>query len=319
LLRSPGALAHRKMTVALFALLFLLGGALTACSSGGSGALTGRVASIDSANSSFTLTPQQASASASSVTVHVSPQTEFHGALRSLRDLAIGMLVKVQGSAASSAFTATQVEDQDQNDDHGQEGQHEEFKGTVGVIHISNASFDLVLADGSTRLVSTDAQTEFEGTLHHFTNLATGQRVEVKGAVQADTSILAASVEGENEDNHSNKGAHEIEGTGPVLSVGSNSFDMQLSQRQVTVIVSSATDFDGGLHSLADLKVGMQVEIKGVLQSNGAIAASQVHGEDNHDGHGGDGGGDGDDHGSGSGGGDGSSGHGGSDDPAGHQ
>jgi hypothetical protein len=190
----------------------------------------------------------------------------------------------------------------------------------VGVIHLANTAFDLKLVDGSTRLVITDAQTEFEGTLHHFTELATGQRVEVKGAVQADASILASSVEGENEDEANDEDVNEVEGTGPVLSVGSNSFVMQLSQRQVTVITSSATDFDGGLHSLADLKVGMQVEIKGALQSNGAIAASQVHGEDNqdnHDSHSGDGGGD--DHSGGSGSGDGSSGHGGGDDPTGHQ
>jgi uncharacterized membrane protein YgcG len=306
------------MSVALFALLFLLGGAVTACSSSGSGALTGTVASIDSSISSFTLTPQQASVTISSVTVHVNPQTEFRGALHGLSDLAVGMLVKVQGSAASSAFTATQVEDQDQNDDHGQQGERDEFKGTVGLIHLANPSFDLKLADGSTRLVTTDAQTEFEGTLHHFTDLATGQRVEVKGAVQADTSILASSVEGENEDNENNEDAHEIEGTGPVLTVGSNSFVMELSQRQVTVTIATTTEFDGGLHSLSDLKVGMQVEIRGALQSNGAIAASRVHGEDNHDGDGnGDNGGD--DHGGGSGSGEGSSGHGGSDDPISHQ
>jgi cytoskeletal protein CcmA (bactofilin family) len=319
LLLSRGALAHRKMTVALFALLFLLGGALTACSSSGSGALTGTVASIDSAASSFTLTPEQASANATTVTVRVNSGTAFRGALHSLSDLAVGMVVKVQGSAASSAFSATQVEDQDQNDDHGRDGQHDEFKGTAGTIDSATTSFDLTLADGSKRHVTTDAQTEFEGTLHSFADLAVGQRVEVKGAVQADTSILASSVEGDNEENDNNEDAHEIEGTGPVLSVGGNSFVMELSQRQVTVIVSSATDFDGGLHSLADLKVGMQVEIKGALQSNGAIAASQVHGEDNHDGdgHGGDNGGG--DQSGGSGGGDGGSSHGGSDDPAGHQ
>jgi uncharacterized membrane protein YgcG len=309
------------MTVALFALLFLLGGALTACSSSGSGALTGTVASIDSASSSFTLTPQQATANAASVTVHVNPQTAFRGALHGLSDLAVGMLVKVQGSAASNAFTATQVEDQDQNDDHGKDDQRDEFKGTVGAIHLATPSFDLKLADGSTRLVTTDAQTEFEGTLHQFTDLATGQRVEVKGAVQADTSILASSVEGENEDeeNENNEDAHEIEGTGPVLSLGSNSFVMELNQRQVTVTVATTTEFDGGLHSLADLKVGMRVEIRGALQSNGAIAASRVHGEDNHDGDGQGGDGGGDDHGGGSGSGDGSSGHGGSDDPVSHQ
>jgi uncharacterized membrane protein YgcG len=321
LLLSHTTLAHRKMTVALFALLFLLGGALTACSSSGSGALTGTVASINSASSSFTLTPQQATANAASVTVHVNPQTAFRGALHGLSDLAVGMLVKVQGSAASNAFTATQVEDQDQNDDHGKDDQRDEFKGTVGAIHLATPSFDLKLADGSTRLVTTDAQTEFEGTLRQFTDLATGQRVEVKGAVQADTSILASSVEGENEDeeNENNEDAHEIEGTGPVLSLGSNSFVMELNQRQVTVTVATTTEFDGGLHSLADLKVGMHVEIRGALQSNGAIAASRVHGEDNHDGDGQGGDGGGDDHGGGSGSGDGSSGHGGSDDPVSHQ
>jgi hypothetical protein len=305
------------MTVALFALLFLLGGALTACSSSGSGALTGTVASIDSAASSFTLTPQRASANAAIVTVHVNSGTEFRGALHSLADLAVGMLVTVQGSPASNVLAATQVESEDQNDDQGQDGQRAEFKGVVGVIHPANTAFELKLVDGSTRLVITDAQTEFEGTAHHFTELATGQRVEVKGAVQADASILAASVEGENEDEANDEDVNEVEGTGPVLSVGSNSFVMELSQRQVTVITSSATDFNGGLHTLADLKVGMQVEIKGALQSNGAIAASQVQGEDNHDSHGGDGGGD--DHSGGSGSGDGSSGHGGGDDPMGHQ
>ena len=318
-----GAPAHRKMTVALFALLFLLGGALTACSSTGSGTLTGMVASIDSAASNFTLTPQQASANAASVSVHVNSGTEFRGALHSLADLAVGMLVKVQGSAASNALVATQVESEDQNDDHGQDGQRAEFKGAVGVIHLANTSFDLKFVDGSTRLVITDAQTEFEGTLHHFTELATGQRVEVKGAVQADASILASSVEGENEDEVNNEDANAVEGAGPVLLVGSSSFVMQLSQRQVTVIVSSTTDFDGGLHSLADLKVGTQVEIKGALQDNGAIVASRVHGEDNHDGDGHGGGDDSSGHGGGSGGssssGDGTSGHGGADDPAGHQ
>jgi hypothetical protein len=243
--------------------------------------------------------------------VHVNTGTEFHGALHGLTDLVVGMLVKVQGTSGSSAFTATQVENEDQHDERGDDAKREEFKGTVGAIHLANTAFDLKLADGSTRLVTTDAQTEFEGTLHSFTDLATGQRVEGKGAVQADNSILAASVEGENEDEINEEDEGEVEGTGKVLSVESDSFVMQLGARQVTVIVSSATDFDGGLHSLADLKVGMQVEMRGHLQSNGAIAATRVHGEDDHSGSG-----SGSDGGSGSG--DGTSGHGGGDDPTGH-
>jgi hypothetical protein len=329
MLRSHSALAHKKMMGAIVALLFLLGGVLAACSSSESGSLSGTVASVDSAASSFTLTPQQSSANTASVTVHVNSGTEFRGALHGLADLAVGMLVKVHGSAGSNAFTATQVENEDQNEDqnedHGKDDQRDEFKGTVGLIHLATPSFDLKLADGSTRLVTTDAETEFEGTLHQFTDLATGQRVEVKGAVQGDNSILASSVEGENEDEVNEEDEGEVEGTGKVLSVGGDSFVVQLGQRQVTVIISSATEFDGGLHSLADVKVGMQVEMRGHLQSNGAIAATRVHGEDDHDGDGHGGGGDGSGgSGSGSGGGSGSgsgdetSGHGGGDDSAGH-
>jgi small nuclear ribonucleoprotein (snRNP)-like protein len=291
-------LAHRKGIATLLALLLLMGGGATlaACSSIGSGAgtLQGSVASIDLGNASFVVTPQQNSAGLTSVTVRVNAQTEFRGALHGLADLVVGMLVKVQGSSGSTAFTAAQVENDEQNNDRGTDGQGEEFKGTVGSVDGSSASFGLKLADGSTRQVITNAQTAFEGTLHSFDDLATGQRVEVKGAVQADNSILASSVEGENEANVEDEG--EVEGTGSVLAVGSASFVMQLGARQVTVIVSSSTEFDGGLHGIADLKVGMLVEMKGQLQSNGSITASRVHGEDGHDG--------GDDHG-------GSSGHGG--------
>jgi small nuclear ribonucleoprotein (snRNP)-like protein len=315
--RLQSAQVSRKMMGAIVALLFLLGGVLAACSSSGSGTLTGTVASVDSAASSFTLNPQQPSASATSVTVHVNTGTKFRGALHGLADLAVGLLVKVQGTAGSNAFAATQVENEDQNEDDGNDDQREEFKGTVNSFDSPNASFELQLADGSTRSVITDAQTEFEGTLHAFADLTVGQRVEVKGTVQADSSILASSVEGENEDEVNEENEGEVEGKGTVLSVGSNSFVMQLSARQVTVIVSSATEFDGDLHSLADVKVGMLVEMKGQVQNNGAIAASRVHGEDDHGGHGG-GGDNNSGSGSGSGSGDGTSGHGGDDDPAGH-
>lgn len=303
-------LAHRKGMTTLLAFLLLLGGGATlaACSSSGSGAaaLQGSVASINIADASFVVTPQQNSAGLTSVTVRVNPQTEFRGALHSLADLVVGMQVKVQGPTGSNSFTATQVENEDQNDDHGKDSQRDEFKGTVGLIHISNASFDLKFADGSTRLVTTDAQTEFEGTLHHFADLTTGQQAEVKGAAQADNSILASSVEVENEDQDNNDNEdndeHEAEGTGTVLSVGADSFILKLDASSVTVTISSATVFDGGLHSLADLKAGMRVEVKGQKQSSGVIAATRVHGEDVND--------DGDNHGGGSGHGGDGSGHG---------
>jgi hypothetical protein len=114
-------------------------------------------------------------------------------------------------------------------------------------------------------------------------------------------------------DDHGNdQNENELRGTVASVNTGSSSFVLkQPSGATKTVVVSAQTVFDGGLQRLSDLKAGQLLEVKGNLQSDGTLAATRVHGEDNDadDDHGGDNG-SGDDHGGNSG--SGSSGSGGS-------
>lgn len=311
------AMAQSKIAIALFAVLLLCSGAaLASCSSGGG--LRGTIASLDLANTSFVLTPQQNSAGVTSVTVTVNPQTEFRGALHSFSDLKTGMQVSVAGTPQTSTGTlsATEVEDQHdaaddaqqtpQGDQQGDGQDASEFQGTVNSLDTAHTSFELKLADATVKTVSVSAQTEFEGTLHAFAGLTQGERVSVKGTVQADGSIAAASVEAEDENEQDDADETELKGTVSATNTAHSAFALKLADGTTHIItVNAQTEFDGGLHGLSDLKNGMSVEVRGAAQSNGDVLATRVHGEDDasgssgddgHGGHGGDGGDDGSGH-----------------------
>ncbi|HEX9068902.1 MAG TPA: DUF5666 domain-containing protein [Ktedonobacterales bacterium] len=290
-------LVHSRIAVALLALFFLGGSGMALAACGTNGSLQGTIASIDAAASSFMLTPQQ-TASASSLTVTVNPHTEFRGALHSFADLKIGMLVKVQGASQSSAATLTagQIESdngaQDQQDDHGGTQQRSDFSGTVGAITSSRSSFELKLTDGSIKTVVTNAQTEFEGILHSFSDLKTGQQVSLAGNLQADGTISAARVEAENENDAEDANGLELMGTIATVDTTHSSFVIKLPNGATkVVIVNAQTEFDGGFHGIGDLVKGMIVEVRGTTQPDGSLLASRVHREDGNDGSSGDGGG----------------------------
>jgi len=82
------------------------------------------------------------------------------------------------------------------------------------------------------------------------------------------------------------------------LDASNSSFVLKLSNGMTkTIEVSSKTEFDGDGHfqSFSDLTAGQLVEVEGNLRSNGNIAATKVHREDNGssgDGSGGSNGGD---------------------------
>jgi cytochrome c-type biogenesis protein CcmE len=291
------ALVHSRIAVALFAVLFLGGSGMALAACGTNGDLRGTIASIDSVAASFVLTPQQPSGGASSLTVTVSPHTAFRGALHSFADLKTGMLVTVQGAGQSSAatLTADQIESddgaQDQQDDHDGTQQRSDFSGTVGAINSSRSSFELKLADGSAKTVVTNAQTEFEGILHSFSDLKTGQQVSLTGNLQADGSISAARVEAENENDVEDANRVELTGTIAAVDATHSSFIIRLPNGAIKVVVTNAqTEFDGGFHGLGDLAKGMTVEVRGTTQPDGSLLASRVHREDGGDGSSGDGG-----------------------------
>ncbi len=287
---TPATLAHliqRKVAVGLLVALLLCGSILALASCGSSAELHGTITSLNAAASSFVVTPQQNSADVTSLTVTVSPQTEFRGALHRFADLTVGMLVKVQGTAQTSTatFAATEIEDEHEADNH--EGT--QFKGTVESVDSAHASFVLKFADGTSKTVTVSAQTEFEGGLHSLADLMTGEQVSVKGTLQADGSIAASSVEAENEPVEAN----EVELTGMISSQDSAhaSFVLKLADGTTKTIHTNAqTEFDHDINGFADLKTGMVVEVRGTTLTTGSLLATRVRLGDGGDDHGGSGG-----------------------------
>jgi uncharacterized protein DUF5666 len=188
-------------------------------------------------------------------------------------------------------------------------GEHQEIEGVVASVNSAGPSFVLTVKheadDGhsdstdehgtpttaatsestpSTVTVSVTTDTKFEGVTKSFADLKAGMQAEVGGASQADGSFLAAKVEASNgnnaDDNH-----QAAEASGVVATVGASSFTLKDEHGTVTITVTSTTTFVGA-KGIADLKVGMRVEVKGVKQSNGSIAAQQVQVDDS--GHTGD-------------------------------
>ena len=221
---------------------------------------------------------------------------------------------------------STQHSGNDANDDHGgsQNVNHndgQQAEGTIKSINAGQSSFVLTPEHGADVTVVVNGQTIFEEGVKNFASLAVGQHIEVKGTRQADGSLLAAKIEGQNvnDDANDDQNANEREMRGTVSSVNAagSTFVVKLSDGSTTTVhVSSATAFDGGFSSFADLKVGMAVEVRGNLQADNSVAATRVHREDD---------GSGDDHSGNTGSGDSSnsgsnsgSGHGGSDDGTPH-
>jgi uncharacterized protein DUF5666 len=170
-------------------------------------------------------------------------------------------------------------------------GEHQERHGVVASVNSAGSSFVLTVTKEDTKTsspltVKVTADTKFEGVTKSFADLKAGMEAEVGGALQADGSILAAKVEAGNDaenDNDDDDNQQEAEITGVVATVGASSFTLKDEHGTVTITVSNTTVFDG-VKGIADLKVGMRVEVKGAKQSNGSIAAQRVHVEDSgHD------------------------------------
>ena len=119
--------------------------------------------------------------------------------------------------------------------------------------------------------VKVTSDTKFEGVTKSFADLKAGMQAEVGGASQSDGSFLAAKVEASNgndaeNDNDEDDNQQEAEVSGAVATVGASSFTLKDEHGTVTITVSNTTAFDG-VKGIADLKVGMRVEVKGAKQS----------------------------------------------------
>ena len=164
------------------------------------------------------------------------------------------------------------LEDNHNDNDHGAA----EVKGTIVARSLAGScpAHNLSFMVGTTR-VATNASTQFrDGTCESLKN---GSQVAAKGARQTDGSILATSVEG-NDENEDDDQENEVELEGAIVagSIGGACASHSLSFKigSTTVRTNAATEFKDV--SCASLKAGDSVEVKGARQSDASVMASRV-------------------------------------------
>jgi len=175
-------------------------------------------------------------------------------------DLVLGTPVEVEGTLnADGSVTASEIRIEDRND-----AERIAFVGTLTQIagNTLTVSGVTVNVGSATAIVRGD-------TILTLADLKVGDRVLVRGAVQADKSINATRIrvlprEDEPEE--------EMHVSGQVTAVGANSFTIGDS----VISVDARTEFEDGLQSLADLKVGDFVLAEVVRQADGSLLAEEV-------------------------------------------
>jgi Domain of unknown function (DUF5666) len=157
---------------------------------------------------------------------------------------------------------------EDDRDDRG------EIEGriNVGSLTGSCAAHNLSFMVGATKVV-TNASTQFKDT--RCEALQGNTKVEVKGTRQGDGSILATSVEGDDDEDDDR---NEVELKGPIAagsiagSCAANTLSFKIGS--TVVQTNAATQFKDAACSA--LKVGDSVEVKGTRQADGSVLAARV-------------------------------------------
>jgi len=176
-------------------------------------------------------------------------------------DLVLGTPVEVEGTLnADGSVTASEISIEDRN-----EAERIAFVGTLTQI-----AGNTLTVDGVTVHVGSATVIVRGDTTLTLADLKVGDRVLVRGAVQADKSINATRIrvlprEDEPEE--------EMHVSGKVTAVGASSFTIG-----DTVIATDAkTEFEGsGFHGLADLKVGDFAFAEVIRQADGSLLAEEV-------------------------------------------
>src|SRR5467141_754189 len=171
-------------------------------------------------------------------------------------DLVLGTPVEVEGTLnADGSVTASEIEIEDKN-----EAERVAFVGTLTQIAGNTLTVDGVTVNvgSATTIVKGD-------TTLTLADLKVGDRLLVRGAVQADRSVNATRIRVLPREDE----AEEMHVSGQVTAVGANSFTIGDS----VIAVDARTEFEDGLQSLADLKVGDFVLAEVVRQADGSLLA----------------------------------------------
>ncbi|GBC93643.1 hypothetical protein HRbin15_02144 [bacterium HR15] len=167
------------------------------------------------------------------------------------------------------------------DDELGNRRREAELSGTITAL--AENSFTLQLRNGRVVQVQTSAQTVITSESGNTSTLAVGQRVKVYGAVNpVDLTITALRVKIKDLDE--DDGVNRVEVKGIVTQIGERQFTLRLLRARqftpqnaaLTITYTSGTRWihdEGQIASPDQLRLGMEVEVKGTLSSPGEIQA----------------------------------------------
>jgi hypothetical protein len=166
--------------------------------------------------------------------------------------------------SSSSAATASPVQ---------QNAAELEGRINAGSLAGSCAAHNLSFTVATTKVV-TSASTQFKDA--RCEALKGNSEVEVKGTRQSDGSILATSVEGEDEDENEDRNEVELKGAIAAGSIGGSCAASNLSFRVGSTLVrtNASTQFKDA--ACASLKAGDSVEVEGARQADNSVLATRV-------------------------------------------
>lgn len=192
-------------------------------------------------------------------TVHVTASTKLK---QSDGQFAVGKTVKVEGFKQNdNSVNAKEIETKSGSSSSGSlkfYGNIEELPTTTGRIG------DWKVAGRTVHVTATTVIEQEDGPV------AVGARVEVEGSQRADGSVDASKIE--TEDGSSSSGSFEFYGTIESLpSTAGRLGEWAISGRKVNVTAATRLKQEKGLFA-----VGVLVEVKGVLKTDGSVDATEI-------------------------------------------
>lgn len=198
-------------------------------------------------------------------TVRGGASTEFKGGTSpSFARLANGDKVHVKGTLQEGFVFAQRINLQDEDDD----ADEFEARGVVSGLSGTCPAITFTL-NGTT--VRASSSTEFEhGTC---ASIANGDTVKVEGTRQADGSVIAKEIEGDEEDDEDDD-AQRFEARGAVAGLSGTCPAIAFTLNGTIVRATASTEYEHiTCQAIAN---GTQVKVEGTKQTDGSVVASEI-------------------------------------------
>jgi len=199
------------------------------------------------------------------VTVTDATVIRQNGATVALSAIAIGSFVEIDGALqADGTVLARRISIEDEQHEAGRVA----LVGTLTAIDGSKLTVGgvVVTLSANTEILRGDVKID-------ASTLKVGDRLLVRGQVQADQSIAATRVRLLGDDDQEEEDFHV---TGEVAAVSSDQGTFSIGDTLISVDAHTQFEGFGGPASLADLKVGDRVDAEVVKQADGSLLAKEV-------------------------------------------